>query len=88
MKIVRHVPKRTWKSSIIEVLKMYRGKYILFVRNLIDLNMSLKDVQIQKSSLFPWYAKTTEYAVLNLRIAFNDLRISFHESIIKKLKNL
>lgn len=86
MTVVREVPKRTWKYSAIHVLKMYRGKYILYVRYLIDLNISMQDAEIQKCSLRGFkYFNSKEYAFAKLRISFNDLRISFHQQIIKKL---
>jgi len=53
MTVVHEVPKRTWKSCAIHVLKMYRGKYILRVSYLIDVNESLKDAEMQKI-VFIW----------------------------------
>lgn len=86
MTVVREVPKRTWKASSIHVLKMYRGKYILWVVALMNDNESLKDAEIQKfSSRGFQYFNSTEYAFAKLIIALNDLRISFHQQIIKKI---
>jgi len=85
-KFIRYVPPITWKESIINVLKMYRGNYILKVRYLIDETISLYDAETQKALLFgPWYLETTEHALTKLQIAINDVKIEIHLSIIKLL---
>ncbi len=93
MTVVREVPKSILKLRLENLflkirLKFQKFKMIYYdnVLRLINLNMSLKDAELQKASLFgPEYLNTTEYAYKNLRIVLNDLRISFHQQIIKKL---
>lgn len=52
---------------------------------LMDLNVSLRDAELQKALLSFNYLNSKEYVFAKLKIAFIDLKISFHQQLIKKL---
>lgn len=95
MTVVHEVPKRKsifqlrMENVILKIRLIFQKRKINYYDNvlrLINLNMSLKDAELQKLSLFGQeYLNTTEYAWNNLKIAINDMNISFHQQIIKKL---
>lgn len=93
MNVVKDAPKSILKLRVenlfLKIRLLFQKSKMIYYDNvlrLINLNMSLKDAELQKASLFgPEYLKTQEAAYLGLVIAFNDLKISFHQQIIKKL---
>lgn len=93
MTVVKDVPKSILKLRVENLflktrLIIQKRKMIYYdnVLRLINLNMSLKDAELQKASLFgPEYLNTLEHAINNLQIQKNDLKISIHQKIIKKL---
>lgn len=59
------------------------------IRYLIDLNMSLRDAEIQKSALNgKWYFETMDHACAKLSIALNDVRIEINVYILKTFVTL
>lgn len=93
MTVVKDAPKSILKLRVenmfLKIRLIFQKRKMIYYDNvlrLINLNMSLKDAELQKASLYgSEYLNTLEHAINKLKIQKNDLKISIHQQLIKKL---